>query len=204
MSNRLEISVKSSILDRHRKLTIDENYIQFDDKDHVDAHPTRFEKENIIGIRYGVAPINGYRFYIGRIYCIDIKNESGKIIKLRLKSIYGVRKKLLGEKYVKIVNALFDNYYEDLIRHYINLFNNQLPFELLKVQFTVEGIGLKQNEDIIPWNDLGTRNYIRYYSLFSKSNPNHYRTFEYLEEWNTGILYAVSRYILREKGLWKE
>ena len=82
MSDRLEITVKSSILDRHRKLTIDENYIQFDDKDHVDAEPTRFEKENIIGIRYGVALISGYRFYIGRIYCIDIKNESGKGILL--------------------------------------------------------------------------------------------------------------------------
>jgi len=40
--------------------------------------------------------------------------------------------------------------------------------------------------------------------MFSKSDPNYYRAFEYLNDWNTAILYSVSRQILKEKGFWNE
>lgn len=196
MSERLEVSIRSSIMDRERRLIIDPDFIEFDDKDLKATPSTRFEKGDIVGIRYGVRPIRGYAFYIGATYCVDVKHESGSIISIRIKTLYRIRKRGIEEKYIKIVEALFENYCKDLIEHYLNLFNNRLPFELLGLGFRSNGIILKSNDDVVPWEDIGTRDYMRYYALFSKKNPAYYRTFEYLDDWNTSILYSVSKYIL--------
>ena len=204
MPKRFEVSVKSSIMDRERQLLIDPFFLAFDDRDLVDAEPSRFEKEDIIEIRYGVRAIRGYMFNIGRIFCVDIRNESGAIITIRIKSIYGVRIRKLGMKYSAIIHALFENYFEDLVWHYINMFRNNFPFELLGIGFREQGLVLKTSDFIIPWEDLGTRDYLTYYALYSKSNPQRHRTFNYLEDWNTGILYSVSRNILQEKNVWKQ
>ena len=200
-SNRVELTIKSSLFDRPRKLVIDWNFIEFEDKDRVDAINSRFEKEEIEGIRYGIRPVSGYAFVIGRIYCVDIKSEKGKMIKIRIKSLYGINRKSLNKKYSKIINVLFDYYYADVVRNYINLFKNNLEFNLLGVIFTKEGIYLRKDEPLIEWQNLGTKNYWSYYALFQKSNPNNYRAFQYLEDWNTIIIHSVSRYILREKKL---
>ena len=85
---KLDFVLKSSIFDRPRQLVLAPLYLEFDDNNLVSSTPTKFLKEEIEGIRFGIKGIRGYRFYIGRTYCIDIKNNSGKIIKLRLKSIY--------------------------------------------------------------------------------------------------------------------
>ena len=37
--------------------------------------------------------------------------------------------------------------------------------------------------------------------IFSKTNPHNYKAFYYLEDYNTGILCAVSRYNLNKKKL---
>jgi hypothetical protein len=204
MPKRFEVSVKSSIMDRERHLVIDPAFLEFDDRDLVDAVSSRFEKENIIEMRYGVRAIRGYMFTIGRIFCVDIRDESGKIISIRMKSIYGVRIRKLSNKYSEIIEALFENYFEDLAWHYLNMFSNNLPFELLGIGFREQGLVLNSGDYIISWEDLGTRDYLTYYAFYSKSNPQRYRTFEYLEDWNTGILCAVSRKILKEKNVWKQ
>src|SRR6266481_4824997 len=108
---KLDFILKSSIFDRPRQLVLDPLYLEFDDNNLASSTPTKFLKEEIEGIRFGIKWISGYGFNIGRIYCIDIKNKSGQIIKLRLKSIYGIRKKQLADKYVKIANTLFRYYF---------------------------------------------------------------------------------------------
>jgi hypothetical protein len=198
-SNKIELTIKSSIFDRPRKLVIDRNFIEFEDKDRVGVMNSRFEKEEIEGIRYGVVVIWGYAFVIGRIYCVDVKSEKGGMIKIRIKSLYGINRKSLNNKYSKIINALFDYYYADVVRNYLGLFKNNLEFNLLGVIFTKDGIYLRKNESLIEWTDLGTKDYRTYYALFQKTNPNYYRAFEYLEEWNTIVLHSVSRHILIEK-----
>jgi hypothetical protein len=196
---KLEIVIKSSVLDRPRILMIDPEYLSFDDNDLANSESTRFEKEDIIGIRYWVKGISGYTFNIGRIYCVDIRSETGKVIKIRLKSIYGIRVKKLEAKFNEIVNAIIGNYFQDLIQHYLNLFANKLPFEVLGVAFSQKGLVFRSEEIVIPWSDVGARFYNHYFTLFKKSDPYHYRTFSYLEEWNTHILYIICESILEEK-----
>jgi len=195
---QVELTIRASIFHRKRQLILDPEFIEFKDMDGTSHTNTRFEKEVIEGIRYGVRPINGYAFRIGRLYCIDIKNESGKLIKLRFGSLYGIYKKHLDNKYSKIVNTLFDYYYIQVFKNYIHLFHNKLEFNLLGIIFTPKGVLFKKTEPIIIWSDLGTKNYWSYFALFSKSNPNHYKAFQYLEDWNTIILQSVSRQILKE------
>ena len=193
MAQSLSISLKETIFDKERVLVISPEAIDYKD--------TSLSKFEIDEIRYGVKAINGYRFTIGRIYCIDLKSLSGTILKIRLKSIYGIRKKLLAEKYLVIVRALLENYINDVSNRFINRFMSKKDFDLLGITFTQAGIKLNTNSDFILWEDVGTKNYARYYALFSKTDPNNYKALYYLEDWNTTVLYSVSRYILKAKKL---
>ena len=193
MAQTLKLSLKSSIFHKAKQLIIEPEYIEFDDKS--------FSKFDIAEMRYGIKAIKGYRFRIGRVYCIDIKNLDGSIIKIRLKSLYRIRRILLGKKYKQIVETLFDNFINDISLSYIKKFNDKVNFILLGNSFTQEGIILSQTNEIISWFDLGSKDYYGYYSLFSITNPNKYAAFYYLTDWNTIVLYSVSREILKSKKL---
>lgn len=125
-------------------------------------------------------------------------------MEIRLKSIYGIRKQQLTEKYGKIVNALYDNFFDDVSRNYLAQFFEKNDFQIAGISFTQEGILLDSKSDIITWEDVGTKSYSTYYAIFSKSNPTRYKAVEYLHDWNTGVLYSVSRHILMDKGLYHE
>ena len=161
-----ETKIKSSILDRDRQLVISDEYVEFDDKDSVATKPTRFIASDIVAFRYGIQYIKGYYFRIGWTYCLDIKSKDHRIIKIRLKSLYGFNK--ITQKYADIVNSLYTQIIDKISLNYLNQF------------------------------------YSTYYAIFSKSNPSIYKTFEFLTDWNTGILYGLSRKILMDKGLYSE
>jgi len=204
VSETLDLSLRSSIFDRQRRLTITPTYLEFDDRSSVGLEPTRFKKEEMEGLRYGVKPIEGYQFVIGRIYCIDIRNNQGRTMKIRLKSMYGVNKIALAQKFAKIVNIFLDYFFDDISRGLLEKFHKGESFSLLGVSFFSDGVNLKKDGQLIKWVDLGTQSYTRYYAMYSKWNPNHYKAFEYLVDWNTATLYSVSREILKEKGFWSK
>jgi hypothetical protein len=198
---KLEFMVRSTILDRPRLLVIDPEYIEFDDQDRVSEAPTRFLKTEIEGLRYGVKPIRGYRFRIGRIYCIDIRDKLGRVIKIRLKSVYRVRRKLLGEKYQQITNALFQYYYHDMTRHYLRQFRDGQAVELLGVTLNGHAVLFDKKIGWVGWDFLGTKRYWHYYTLYSEESPNDYRAFVFLDDWNAGVLRGLIEVILKEKFL---
>ena len=115
-----------------------------------------------------------------------------------------VRKTELGRKYSEIVNAILDYFFDAKIILLLEKFVNDESFSILGVNFDARGVLLKKDSQLISWDDLGTKSYMSYYAMFSKSDPNYYRAFEYLNDWNTAILYSVSRQILKEKGFWNE
>lgn len=191
-----------------QSLTLTLKETVFSKKNTLIISPESFEYQNISlskfeidEIRYGVKAIRGSMFRIGRMYCIDIKSVSGNILKIRLKSLYGIRRKTLEGKYRLIVKALLENYISQVSESFINLFKNKIDFDLLGITFTQEGIIPDKKTQVITWDDLGTKNYSRYYTIFSKENPNNYKAFYYLDDWNTAVLYSVSRYILKAKKI---
>jgi len=195
----LTFTLRSTIFDRHRQLTITPDYLEFDDNDLAGSNPTRFLRSEIESLRYGIKGIRGYKFNIGRIYCIDIRNTSGKVIRLRLKSIYRIRLRQLADKYVKIVTALYDYYFYNIIKHYIALFQNNKPFDILGVNIDAEGILFDKKVGRISWDFLRTRRYWTYFTLFSDTNPNQYKAFEPREHWNAGVLRSIIESILKIK-----
>ena len=198
-NEKLEFTVRSTILDRPRLLVIDPQYIEFDDKDRMSEAPTRFLTTEIEGLRYGVKGIDGYRFRIGRIYCIDIRDVSGRVIKIRLKSVYRVRRKLLGDKYLEITNSLLKYYFHDIIRSYHRQFQEGQSVELLGIKLNQHAVLFDEKVGWVSWDFLGTKRYWHYYTLYSEESPDNYRAFVFLEDWNAGVLRGLIEVILKEK-----
>lgn len=200
MSPSVELTIKPTVFDKPYHLIIDPAYLELDNY----KSPVRFEKGEIIAFRFGVKWIRGYQFVIGRIYIIEVQSADKRIIKIKLKSLYGINKGVLHQKYVTIVNALADKYFDDISRAYLERFDRNEPIKVEGVLFNAEGISWNNNMQIIKWDDVGTKAYRTYYSIFSKANPSIYKTFEFLSDWNSEVVYGVSRGILMGKGLYTE
>jgi len=199
MSEPLEFMLKSSIFDRSRKLTLDPEYLEFDDNDRMDGAPTRFEKSEVEGIKYGIRGIRGYNFRIGRIYTIDIRDREGRVIKLRLKSIYRIRIRQLEQKYQQIRKFLFEFYFHDLVRQYIKKLGDGETLSLGGVDFKPEGVIFDEKVGLISWDFLGTKKYHYYYTLFSAENPDQYKAFNYLDQWNAGVIHSLTETMIKVK-----
>lgn len=198
MPSEIKFLTRSTPFDRDRILTINADYLSFDDNDLISAGPTIIEKSNMESFRFGVDWIRGLYFIIGRKYRIEVRDHTGKVIKIKLRSVYGIRRKKLATKYKKIYDALHNAYFNDLGLHYVSLVNNSLSFTLAGVTLTPDGI-----EDpklgTLHWNSIGLRAYTTYFAIFDKSKPDNYHTFDYGIEWNGVLLYSVLTYILKQK-----
>lgn len=193
----LKIEIKPNILDRKRKLVISADMITYDDSDWKDVPNTIFNKDEVEGLRFGIESIKGYAFTIGRRYYIDIRGFDDKVIKIRFTSLYSIRKKELHKRYIDILNALFNTHQENIINRYIDSFNKNSFVEILGTTFKSDTvIFIKDHE--IPYSDLGFREYIGYYALFSKSNPKIYKSYNYLKDWNSSVVYTISKLLLAE------
>ncbi len=193
------ISIKSDIFDRKRNLKFHPDFLEFDDNDRIDSTSTKFEKESIVKFKFGIKWLNGYAFTFGRIYCVDVENIHGKQIKLRLKSIYGINLKSLSEKYSIIVDSLQDYYFDEISRKYLNDFSNNIIFKINNIEYDIYGINFEKKS--IPWEDLQTKNYRNYFSIYSKSDNTKHILIDYMNDWNGTVIYSVTRKILLDKGL---
>ena len=159
-------------------------------------------KDEIKDIRYGVSWIQGIDFTIGRVYCIDVGNKDQDFIKIRLRSLYGVHKMKLGNKYNNILDLLYDFYINNLIESYLIQIEAGTHLELAGTIFTNEGVNLKppKSEGFITWEELNTRAYSYYFTLASRQQPDFYKAFTYLSDWNGVLVYHLSQRILEWKG----
>ncbi|HSN08999.1 MAG TPA: hypothetical protein VLS85_08165, partial [Hanamia sp.] len=137
MSQSLSITLKETVFDKENTLVITPESIEYKN--------TSLSKLDIDEIRHGVKKfIRGDGIYFGRIYCIDIKSHSGTVIRIRLHSAYGIRKKRLYKKYSSIVDALWENYMRDVAEGFIHFYKNKIDFDLLGILFSRAGIQLTQ------------------------------------------------------------
>ena len=200
---QIEIKFKTNFFSKEKTIILSNESLSLSCNNSV---ITQFNNEDIKGCRFGVRWIRGVEFYIGRLYCIDLKNGDDKMIKIRLRSVYGINKSMLHKKYGKILNLLYDYYFDEKISNYINQIENGTDVEMGGVIFKKEGVclKLKNTSDFIKWGDLNTRAYSYYYTLSSKEKPDLYKVFTYLTDWNVSFVYSISRQILKNKGLYKE
>jgi len=198
-TSNLEFTLRSTILDRPRKLILNPQYIEFDDQNKASEPPTRFLIGEIEAFRYGVKAIRGYRFRIGRIYSIDIRDTSGRIIKLRLKSIYRVRVKQLNKKYTAIINSVYQTYFHPLTLTHYEQFQAGRDVEILGVSINKDGVLYDPKVARISWDFVNLKRYWHYYTLYSEEMPDRYRAFTPAEQWNASILRQLIQMILKDK-----
>lgn len=190
-----------------RELLFDENFLKFQDKDNVTNLYTIFQKDKIKDYRFGIRWIR-FEFTYGREYQIYVRNKENKTIKITFKSYFGRKRKILHTLYNEILDALWEFYFSEMINNFIEKHENGEEFSIGDVQFNKDNISLnvsgifKQNRMSIPWEKVRTRNYHRYFSIYSEENPSEVnRGYNYLEDWNTAVLYSVLRTILRDKKI---
>ena len=103
MAQSLTLTLKESIFNKESTINITPELLEYQN--------ISFSKFEIDEIRYGVKAIEGYRFRIGRIYCIDVKSLSGTVLRIKLKSVYGIRKK----HWVKNIESLLMHYLKTIL-----------------------------------------------------------------------------------------
>ena len=71
------------------------------------------------------------------------------------------------------------------------------------IELHISGI-VSQKRIRISWENVRSRNYFTYFSIYSNENPAEInRGYSYKEDWNTNVLYSVTRTILETKGIEK-
>lgn len=205
--NQLDFEIRRSFIDNaKRKLILNENYFEFENKDHIGNEFTRFEAKDIVAFRYGINWIE-YILNFGREYIIEVQNRNGKILKVSFSSYFGINLKEKTQNYAKVVDSLWDFYFEKIILEFLEKFKTGNSIIIGEVKIENSGIiirpdnGISRKETFIEWNKVKTRRYRTYYSIFSTENPAKInRGYSFKSDWNTAVLYSVIEQILKEKS----
>ena len=203
-----EFIIKRGIWDsRPRKLIISDDCITFDDKSGEGDTLACFKKQDIKDCRYGVVWFHGLKFTIGREYQIYIRNREDQVIKINFSTFYGIKKQEYHKKSLAIINKLWDLYFSDVARKLISDFYEGKTINVCDVDISKSGVTIQSNglfktiKNGITWDKLQTRSYVTYFAIYSSENPADInKSYKYLDDWNTMVLYSVLRTIVRENN----
>jgi len=190
-----------------RELIINPNFLKFENKDLIKNSFTIFEKNQIEDYRFGVKWMK-YYFTFGREYIIEVKNSNNEILKINFKTYFGRKKKEYHNLCNQILSALWDNYFEELVKKYIQKHECGEEFSIGEVSFLKEGIIIKTNSSIkikkalIPWEKVRTKTYVTYFAIYAVDKAAETnRGYSYLNDWNTAVLRNVLASLLKMKNI---
>lgn len=193
-----EFTIVRGLFDtRKRSLIIDENFIKFENKDHIDDLFTIINKEDIAGIRYGIHFIDGYKFTIGREYQIFIRNKSNKELKIFFKLFY--RRKLDEKRklYSDIINELWKKVINDIAVNYLEKFNHNEEFSIAGIKILKDRIQFDKKQ--ILFEDLELKKYYHHFMIFSKKDNYKNKMLYYLKDKDAVILLGVLTNIIKNE-----
>lgn len=202
--------IKRGFSDNHpRELIINKTFLKFEDKDLANNTFTTFQNSEITDYRFGIRWIR-FELTYGREYQIFVRNKENKTIKISFKSYFGRKKDILHKLYIDIQDELWLTVFSKMVDDYLEKFNQKIEFSIGDVLFNknfielnISGI-INQKRIKISWENIRTRNYVTYFSIYSAENPAEInRDYNYKEDWNTNILYSTLRTLLRDKGIEK-
>jgi hypothetical protein len=197
LKKEFSLVFKPHIIGASKQLTVSDQFIQLkaagkDDKG------TRLDKQDIVAYRFGVKWINGYKFTIGREYQIFVKDSFGCVLKIGFKSLYGYKRNELYAQYNDVMKAIWDNHLSDLATNYLQQVSSGETIRICGVEITQTTVTIEARKILnkkkvtLPWELVGTKDYATYYAIFSTENPaEENSTYNYLDDWNAGILYSV-------------
>lgn len=198
-----EYIIRRGILDNApRKLILNANYIQFQNKDSVDNPFTKFKASEIAEFRFGMKWIS-LDVIFGREYFIYIRNTEKKIIKINFSSYFGYKKTEYQNLYREIIFNLEKIYFGKIVDEYLKKYQNGENFLIGDVYFSKEYIKIKntgifkEQEKNISWKNLRIKEYHSNLTIYSAENPKLInRGYSYLEDWNSLVLHSFIKSVL--------
>ncbi len=185
--------VKRTPLGAPRLLTIAPLYLEMEGP----LANIRFTKEDIEGLRFGVTLIRYYLLPISKTYNIEIKSSQGKIILIRMHSLFGIGSQKNRNLFIQIHKKIQQAYFNDMAIHYVRLLNGGLTFELAGAFLAEDGVLIKKEKSLIPWSRIGLATRFHSCSVYDKSDLRHFRSFDYWHDWNASLLRSVIDYKIR-------
>lgn len=144
---------------------------------------------NIRSFRFGINWIKGLYVSFGRQYLIEIKDNDDYIVPIKFYSYYGLRRGVYNEIYIQLIKAIWEHYFLQQARHYLNLYDLNLPIEINKLIINKTGIEWQDNS--INWNELAISNYITYFVLHNKNNAKINKSFNFKNDWDAYLLQSI-------------
>jgi len=185
--------VKRTLFGAPRLLTVAPLYLEMEGP----LVNTRFTKEDIEGLRFGVKLIRYYLIPISKTYNIEIKSSQGKIILIRMHSFFEVGSRNNRKLFIQIHKQIQQYYFNDMAIHYVRLLNGGLTFELAGAFLTEEGVLIKKDKPLIPWSRTGLATRFHSCSVYDMADLRHFRSFDYWHDWNASLLRSVVDYKIR-------
>ncbi len=181
-----------------RKIIINPEYIEFEDKNRVNAENSKLYWKDFDGIRYGYERIRGYSFYIGLKRSIYVKDTNNNQIKISLTSLYKIRSKRNQEKYSEILHAIFDFFLNSYLGKIIQDVKSgeTVTFGGVKVSAQQVEFNFKKESVNIDFLVLNIASYRTYFYIHSEADNEVGIRINFLEEWNSILLYSLIKNLL--------
>lgn len=184
-------------LDRQRKLILTEEYLEWENGDLKGREFTRLNKSDIVDFKHGTDWIVWYKFTIGRQFSITIKYQRNRELKILFKSFFGLPKEN-NQKYSDVVDDIWRLYHSDIVDNFLDSLYNHREREIQGIKLKNEGIELKTQKEIIPWNKVVIKDYYKYFAIYHQDNPAIHSRVTY-NEFGTETLWSAIRTLLKEK-----
>ncbi|WEK70792.1 MAG: hypothetical protein P0Y62_04360 [Candidatus Chryseobacterium colombiense] len=179
---------------RKRTLSIDQNSVKFENKDRNNDLFTTISREDIAGIRYGIHFIRGYRMTIGREYQIFIRDTSNKELKIFFKLFYGRKLQEKHKLYADIVDELWNNFIDDLVKNYLEMFNRNEKFNISGIHIAKDKITFDKKEILL--KDVRIKKYHHHFIIYSLEDHYKNKMLYYLKDKDSVILLNLLNQII--------
>jgi len=189
----LKIAIRQYPWSRLKTLRLHPKSIGFDHRGGFQPLPTEIKLEDLTGYRFGSSSLLGMYFHVGHSYSIEIRGQKSQLIRLKFTSLYGQNRNTAYESYRSILDYFNEHYFAHLIDAYWNVFKEVGEVKIGEVLCTMEGLKLKGKGELIPWHDVGLKDYSNHLVLFQKSHKKNHRSYGYFTSWNTGLIYSFVR-----------
>lgn len=89
-------------------------------------------------------------------------------------------------------------YHSDIVDNFLDSLYNHREREIQGIKLKNEGIELKTQKEIIPWNKVVIKDYYKYFAIYHQDNPAIHSRVTY-NEFGTETLWSAIRTLLKEK-----
>ena len=189
----------SGFLDRPRKLLLTEEYLEWENRDLKGQEFSRLDKSDIVDFRHGADWIVWYRFTVGLQFSIIFKDKKNKEFKIQFSSYFGLHKEN-NQKYADIVDDVWRLYHSNIVDSFLDMFYDSGEVEIQGIKLKNEGIELREEKKLIPWDKVATKDYYRYFAIYHQDDSTIHSRISY-NEYGTETLWSVIRTILKEKQM---